>query len=117
MPPPIAREKRMAQYKTITLELIQEQPELYERLRSGKLLLTAMDAYAIDLKASHEHWKKRLGRARPDSDPGQISSEALELAIEDLRHRLASASEGSAAESPFSLDEAMASVRRATPSA
>ena len=43
----------MTQYKTIALEMIQEQPELYERLRSGKLLLTAMDAYALDLKASH----------------------------------------------------------------
>jgi len=46
------------QYKTIALELLQEQPGFYERLRSGKLLLTAMDAYAIDLKASHETWNR-----------------------------------------------------------
>ncbi len=37
-------------YKTITLELIHEQPELYEHLRSGKRLLPAMDSYSIDLK-------------------------------------------------------------------
>ena len=48
------------QYKTIALELIQEQPELYERLRSSKRLLPAMDAYAIDLKAGHEAWMDRL---------------------------------------------------------
>ena len=79
-------------YKTIALELIQEQPELYEQLRSSKRLLPAMDAYAIELKASHEAWKDRLSQARPGSDPSQIASEALELAIEELRDRLPSAS-------------------------
>ena len=63
------------QYKTIALELIQENSALYEKLRAGKMLLTAMDAYAIDLKAAHEKWKERLsveptraatrGRSRP----------------------------------------------------
>ena len=80
------------QYKTIALELIQEQPELYERLRSSKRLLPAMDAYAIELKASHEAWKDQLGQAKPGSDPSQIAAEALELAIEELRDRLPSAS-------------------------
>ena len=61
----------MAQYKTIVLELIRENPELYERLRSSKRLLPAMDAYAIELKASHEAWKDQLGQARPGSDPSQ----------------------------------------------
>ena len=62
------------QYKTIALELIQEQPELYEQLRSSKRLLPAMDAYAIELKASHEAWKDRLSQARPGSDPSQIAA-------------------------------------------
>ena len=51
-----------------------------------------MDAYAIDLKASHEAWKDQLGQAKPGSDPRQIASEALELAMQDLRERLPSAS-------------------------
>jgi hypothetical protein len=42
MPQPFAREDAMAQYKPIALELIHEQPELYERLRSSKRLLPAM---------------------------------------------------------------------------
>ena len=75
-------------YKTITLELIQEQPELYEQLRSGKRLLPAMDSYSIDLKARHEAWKETIGRKRPGSDPRQVTAEALELAIEELRDRL-----------------------------
>ena len=102
-------------YKTITLELIQERPELYEQLRSSKRLLPAMDAYAIELKARHEHWKKQLGRARPGSDPSRISSEAMELAVEDLRDRLPSASPKDEAE--LMIDGAMAFLRRHTPPA
>ena len=49
-------------YKTITLELIQDLPELYEHLRSGKRLLPAMDTYAIELQASHEAWKGTIAR-------------------------------------------------------
>ena len=104
------------QYKTIALGLIQEQPELYERLRSSKRLLPAMDAYAIELKTSHEAWKEAIARKRPGSDPSQIAAEALELAIEELRDRLPSASPKYEPE-PMSLDAAMNSIRRHTPPA
>ena len=106
----------MAQYKTIALTLIQDRPELYEQLRSTRRLLPAMDAYAIELKESHEMFKEQLGRARPHSDPSQISSEALELAIEDLRDRLPCASPRDETE-PLSLDAAMNFLRRHTPPA
>jgi hypothetical protein len=103
------------QYKTIALALIQERPELYEHLRSGKMLLTAMDAYAIELKASHEHWKDQLSQARPGRDPRQVSSEAMELAIEDLQARLPSASPRDEAE--LMIEGAMAFLRSHTPPA
>jgi hypothetical protein len=106
----------MPAYKTIVLELIHARPELYERLRSSKRLLTAMDAYAIELKASHEHWKDRLGRANPGSDPSQLASEALELAVRALRARLPSESPRDEAE-PISLNAAMDFLRRHTPPA
>lgn len=106
----------MAHYKTIALEMIHDQPELYERLRSSKRLLPAMDAYAIDLKGRHEHWKAQLGRRHPGSDPRQVAAEALELAIEDLRRRLRSASTASD-EEPLSLDAAINHARRHTPPA
>jgi hypothetical protein len=102
-------------YKTITLELIQERPELYERLRSSKRLLPAMDAYAIDLKAYHESWMQQLSEARPKSDPSQIAAEALELAIEQLRDCLPS--ESQTTEDGPSLDGAMAYLKRHTPTA
>jgi hypothetical protein len=105
----------MPAYKTITLELIQGQPELYERLRSSKRLLPAMDAYAIELKASHEAWKDRLSQSSLERDPAQIASEAMELAIEELQARLPSASPKDEAE--LMIDEAMAFLRLHTPPA
>jgi hypothetical protein len=104
------------QYKTIALQLIQDSPELYERLRSSKRLLPTMDAYAQDLKASHDAWKERIGRMRPNGDPRQIASEAMELAIDDLQARLPSASPKAEAE-PMSLDAAMSFTSRHTPPA
>jgi len=103
------------QYKTITLELIQERPELYERLRCSKRLLPSMDAYAIELKAYHESWMEQLSEARPNSDPRQIAAEALELAIEQLREGLPS--ESQADEDGPTLDGAMAFLKRHTPTA
>jgi hypothetical protein len=116
MPKPVAPEEAMAAYKTIALELIRDRPELYERLRSSKRLLPSMDAYAIDLKARHDHWKDRLGRSNPAGDPVRTASEALELAVDEIRSRLVSASQANDA-APPSLDAAMGSLRRLTPSA
>jgi hypothetical protein len=103
-------------YKTITMELILEQPALYEKLRSSKRLLPAIDDYATLLKASHDAWKEQLSQSRPGSDPIQIASEALEIASKELEERLASASKAGEGE-PLSLDAAMNFIRRLTPTA
>jgi hypothetical protein len=116
MPQPLAQEEIMAQYKTIVLELLQESPELYEQLRSRKMLLTAIDAYGIELKTSHEAWMSMMRLERPNSDRSQIAAEALELAIEDLRDRLPCASPTDEAET-LSLDAAMSFLRRHMPPA
>jgi hypothetical protein len=105
----------MPAYKTIVLELLQEQPTLYEQLRSSKRLLPAMDAYATGLKAGHETWKDRLSRKSPGRDASQIASEAMEIAVEELRDRLPCASPRDEAEP--TLDAAMSSIRRHTPPA
>ena len=98
-------------YKTITLEFIQEQPELYERLRTSRTLLSTVDLQAAALKRYHETWMDRLNQTKPDRDPSQIASEALELALEDLRENLPSGSTPSG-EEPLSLDAAMNFLRR-----
>jgi hypothetical protein len=63
----------------------------------------------MQLKASHETWKETLTKAKPDSQPSQIASEALEMAIKELEARLPSVSPLAEGE-PLSLDQAMAFV-------
>jgi hypothetical protein len=100
------------QYKTIILELLQQRPEMHEQLRKERKLLPALELYAKELKTSHEAWKEVLTQAKPESDPSQIASEAMELALKDLEDRLPSASPDD--NHPLSLDEAMAFIRRHT---
>ena len=100
------------QYKTIILELLQQRPQMHERLRQERLLLPTMERYAMELRTRHLEWKEQLMERQPDSEPGQIASEAMEMALKELEDRLPP-------ESPESdgptLDAAMASVRRHTP--
>jgi hypothetical protein len=100
------------QYKTIILELLQQRPQMHERLRKERMLLPTMERYARELRTRHLEWKELLLERQPDSEPGQIASEALEIALKELEDRLPPDSPES--DGP-NLDEAMASVRRHTP--
>jgi hypothetical protein len=103
-------------YKTIVLELLKQHPRILNRLRSERMLLTALDRYASQLKIRHEAWKDRLSQANPESDPSQIASEALEMALkelEDFLHSAALPNDGQ----PLSLDGTIAFMRGRTPSA
>jgi hypothetical protein len=101
-------------YKTIILELLQQRPQMHERLRQERMLLPTMERYARELRTRHLEWKERLLERQPDSDQSQIASEAMEMALAELEDRLPP-------ESPESdgptQGEAMASVRRHTPRA
>ena len=76
-------------YKTIALELLQENPALHERLKASRTLLATMERRALELKGFHAARMEQLKQARPQSAPEQITSEALELAVEDLRASIA----------------------------
>jgi hypothetical protein len=105
-------------YKTIVLELLQQYPELHRELASRKTLLPTLERYAADLKALHNHWTQTLSRERPESAPSQIASEALELALQELRDALPAASApNDDSREALSLDAAMAHIRRHTPPA
>ena len=78
-------------YKTIVLQLLQDRTELHEQLRSTRTLLSTMESLARELRDLHLTWQETLGKLHPDSDPSQIKSEALELALENLEARLPSA--------------------------
>jgi hypothetical protein len=115
----LASEKTTMMYKTIVLELLQEQyPALHQQLRRKRTLLKTMNQYAIELRTAHLAWMKELRRASPECDPSQIGSEALELALQHLQGSLPSESPPTgAAEEMFSLDAAMATSHRPTPPA
>ncbi len=101
------------QYKTIVLELLQQRPEIHDQLRKDRMLLPTLQRYASELKISHETWKDRLDRAKPGSDPSQLASEALEMAVRDTENRLLSELTPSE-NGPLSLDESITVIRRHT---
>src|SRR5262245_54857748 len=100
-------------YKTMVLELLANFPRLQERLRKKRKLMQAMETYAMDLKLRHESWKERLSQENPGSDPLQIASEALEMALQELEKSLSSNPLNQS--EPFSLDDAMAFICHQAP--
>jgi hypothetical protein len=113
---PLIQKDPKMQYKTVILELLQHHSEVHEQLRNQRMLLTMVDHYSSELKTRHEAWKQSLSHAKPGSNPSQIASEALEIALKELEVRLTSGSPLLGSE-PLTLDAAMAFVRAHTPSA
>jgi hypothetical protein len=104
-------------YKTIVLEMLQEQyPTLHEQLRASRTLLLTLDILASQLKAGHEAWTQRYCEVNPGKDRRQMAADALEPAIQDLRDRLPSEPDGTTAEY-LTLDGAMSSILGHTPHA
>ena len=101
------------QYKSIVLQLLEQQPEMYDQLRRQRQVLPTMEHYASELRSLHLAWQETLVQAKPGSDPSQIASEALELALKDLEERLPSVSPQDGQEA-LSLEQAMAYIRRHT---
>ncbi len=99
------------QYKTIALELLEQRPEIYQQLRKNRRLLSAVELHARELKKNHEAWKVELSQASPGSDPQQIASEAMEMAVQDLKDCIDFASPPDENES-LSLEAAMAFISR-----
>jgi hypothetical protein len=104
------------QYKTIIYELLQQRPQMQEQLRKERKLLTALEKYARELRTSHIGWMHLLSQVRPGSDPSQVASEALEIALKELEYRLPSESPQSESEEHF-IDAAMLFLRYRTPRA
>jgi hypothetical protein len=104
------------QYKTIVLQYLRQRPRLHNQLKSSRTLLPTLDAYANQLKSSHEALKEQLAQANPGSEPSLVASQALEIALKDWTSSLPP-DESSSDEEPLSLDGAMAYIRRHTPPA
>jgi hypothetical protein len=102
-------------YKTICLQMIQDRPEMYDRLLSQRNLLATLDRLSSELRTSHQTWKGLLSQTKPASSESQIASEALELALRQLG--LSFGSPPTEEGEPFPLDAAMVFIRRHTPPA
>ncbi|HVX13082.1 MAG TPA: hypothetical protein VHC22_18000 [Pirellulales bacterium] len=106
----------MPAYKTIVLELLRDRPTLHEQLRQNGTLLQSMEQLAVALRSCHLGWINQLAARMPDSDPSQLSSEALELAVSELQDDLPPVSSESDSETEaLSLDAAMAFLHRHMP--
>jgi hypothetical protein len=103
-------------YKTIVLALLQETPLIYDQLLKHRTLLPTLEQYAAELRTHHHAWQDRLLLAKPSSDPRQIASAALEMALAELEERLPSGSRPDAMQ-PLSLDGALAFLNRPLPPA
>jgi hypothetical protein len=102
-------------YKTIVLQLLESRTELYEQLKSTRTLLSTMESLAIELRNRHLTWQETLTKGRPDSDPSQIKSEAMELALQSLEDCLPSVLPPSQEDQEeVSLDAAMAYINNHT---
>jgi hypothetical protein len=110
---PLQLKETNMQYKTMALELLRERTELYEQLRLTHRLLPTLESLAREMKASHQTWKQTLAAAKPGSEPSQLASEALEMALKELEDRLPPAVPGDEQE-PLSLEKAMAFVQSHT---
>lgn len=75
------------QYKTMILELLQQQPEIHDRLRKERKLQAAMERYATELKATHRAWATFLFQIRPHGNKTLLISEALEFALSEMEDR------------------------------
>ena len=101
-------------YKTIVLELIRLRPNLHDRLASSGRLTSTMEELTVQLRDNHLELTEQLREARPGSAEVQLRTEAMEIAVSDLEQILPDESPEND-EAVFSLDEAMAYVRKHTP--
>ena len=100
-------------YKSIIHDLLHQRPQMHDQLRKSRKLLPTLEQYARELKTSHESWKEMLVQLRPGSDPTQIASEAMEMAVKEMEDRLPSASPQDGNEAQI-LDAAMLFLSRRT---
>ena len=102
------------QYKTIVMELLEQNPELHNQLKQNRKLLQTIDAMALELKLRHEQTIAELAEQQPGVAYSVICSQATEIVISELQERLAPTSDHETNEA-MSLDQIMASVIQHSP--
>ena len=65
-------------YKTMTLEMLQDRPQLYDQLIFKRTLLQTLNRYAEELRDIPPSWRGLLWQTNPDSTASQIASASRE---------------------------------------
>lgn len=102
------------QYQTIVLGILQDRPLLQNELMANNSLSSTTEKLATQLRDSHLQILGQLQHAEPSQSTIQLSSEAMEIAVNQLLESLSGDQEPEATET-FSLDGAMAFLKRHTP--
>jgi hypothetical protein len=77
------------QYKTITLQLLEANPPLYEQLRQSRTLLVTLDRLASELRNRHHDYSTASSSdANAMMSDEQRSALAFELAVSELQDRI-----------------------------
>ena len=111
---PTHQKETPMQYKTIVMELLEQNPELHNHLKQNRKLLETIDAMALELKWNHEQMIAELAEQQPDVAYSVTCSQATEIAIAELQQRLAPTSDHETDEA-MSLEQIMASVTQHSP--
>lgn len=104
-------------YQTIMLSLLQEFPALHRTLAANRSLLPTLKQTAHTLKERHSYWTQVFRQERPTNSSEQITSEALEMAVAEMRDTLPAESLPNGLSEACSLDAAMTYLRQQTPPA
>ena len=102
----------MLQYKTIVLALLQQRPQMYQRLRKAHQLFMMLNYYSRLLEHHHEIWMEYLWRTKPSSHR-HITQKALGIATKNLDAHFPH--ESPTGESGVSLEEAVTFINSHTP--
>ena len=75
------------QYKTIALELLEQNTLRAEQLRKERQLLAMTEQLAVQLRERHLELTTLLKREHRDGESSVISSQAMEMAIAELQEQ------------------------------
>jgi hypothetical protein len=95
------------QYKTITLELLEQHEVLTQHLRQHHLLLAIMERLAEQLRTRHLEIQAELQATYATAAFNEICSQALEMAVEELQIRMMAFSDR-----PFDTPEIMEELQQ-----
>ena len=101
-------------YKTIVLELLKQQPEMYGELIRSNSLISTLNQLASQLRESHLTILDQLTQKEPNQSQLLLKSEAMEIAVSQLQESLQTIPQSESA-GALSLEGAMAYIKQHTP--